>query len=321
MYIENIKINGLASLAPMAGVTDMAFRDICCILGASYTTSEMVSVKGLIYNDKKTLELIKKTNNNTPFAVQLFGNSPDDFAKATEIILAFKPDIIDINMGCPASKIIKSGSGSALMINPKLCGKIVEATKKISTIPVTVKIRSGFDENNITALEVAKSCEYYGASAITVHGRTAKQAYSGNVNLDIIKSVSSIVKIPVIGNGDISSLEDVEKMISYTGCSMVTIGRGALGNPWIFKEINFNPHKMLNPFYATIQEKINVIKNHLNKSIYLKGESRAIKEFRKHFAWYLKGTKSAKSLRKNIFSMNTYSEFEKLCSELLNNYL
>ncbi len=327
MLIGKVKINGTAVLAPMAGVTDRAFREICSMFGASALTSEMISVKGLIHHDKKTLKLLSDrkndcknsasceipTQNCPPFIIQLFGYDPNDFIEATKIVGEFNPDIIDINMGCPAPKIIKSGAGSYLMKNPELCGKIVDAVKRSSKVPVTVKIRSGIDSNHKNAVEVAKECEFYGAGAITIHGRTREQMYSGETDLEIIKSVVKNVSIPVIGNGDITNFQKAKYMIDCTGCKMVAVGRGALGNPWIFKSINSNKD-IPSP---TIDEKIKIMKLHIEKLILYKGEALAMTEARKHLSWYVKGIKCATVLRKHIFEMKSLNDFNVICNILL----
>lgn len=313
MYIGNVKINGVASLAPMAGITDRAFREICSLFGAAYITSEMISVKGLVFGDKKTLQLISHSDTGKPFSIQLFGSSPDDFAEAAQIISKYSPDIIDINFGCPAPKVIKSKAGSFLMKEPKLCGKIVSAVKKNSNLPVTVKVRSGFDNNNLNAVDVAKECEFYGADAITVHGRTCKQMYSGKSDLDIIKRVKDSVKIPVIGNGDIINYSTAKFMIDYTNCDIVAVGRGALGNPWIFQCIN----SKTDSFTPSISERVKLMKYHLDKLILYKGEACAMKEARKHLAYYTKGIPGSAAIRKEIFQMENYSDFLQICDTLL----
>ena len=309
MLIGNIKISGLASLAPMAGVTDRAFREICSAFGTSFLTSEMISTKGLIYKDKKTLELLSHKKDGKPFAVQLFGREPQDFYRAAEIVANLGADIIDINMGCPAPKIVKSGAGSYLMKEPKLCGEIVKAVKKAVKLPVTVKIRSGTDEHHKNAVQVAKECENNGADAITVHGRTREQMYAGNADLEIIKSVANSVRIPVIGNGDITSYKKAKLMLEFTGCQMVAIGRGALGNPWVFKNINSKDDS----FLPAIEEKIKVMKTHMEKLISYKGEDIGMKEARKHLSWYVKGINGAANLRKKIFEIKTFNDFLEVC--------
>ncbi len=315
MKIGNVTIKGKASLAPMAGVTDKAFREICSLFGASYFTSEMISAKGLIYKSEKTYSLIDHSEKERPFAVQLFGNCPEDFYKGIHLLEKYmdKIDIIDINIGCPAKKIIKEKSGSALMKNPKLCGEIVKAAKKASSVPVTVKIRSGWDEKHKNAVEVAQICESSGADAITVHGRTKEQGYSGKSDLEIIKKVKKNVKIPVIGNGDIKDFETAEKMMTYTNCDMVAIGRGAMGNPWIFKEINEG--RKVAP---TISEKIQVMQMHIEKLCTYKGEGVGIKESRKHIAQYIKNIHKASEFRKMAFLAKSKEELMDLCDALQN---
>ena len=316
MKIGNININGSAALAPMAGVTDRAFREICAMFGAAYFTSEMISTKGIIYGSKKTFSLSDHSENEFPFALQLFGNTPEDFKKAIQILGEHIPEIIDINMGCPATKIVKENSGSALMKNPDLCGEIVYAAKSVSPVPVTVKIRSGWSENTVNAPEVAKICEEAGASALTIHGRTKQQGYSGSCNLDIIKSVKEAVKIPVIGNGDITSPQDASAMTEYTGCDMVAIGRGAMGNPWVFSEINaINRGEKFNP--PTLQQKTAIMKLHIEKLCRYKGEARGIVEARKHLSCYVKDIKNASEIRRNIFSTKSKSELLSVIESVL----
>lgn len=307
MLIGNININGSAALAPMAGVTDRAFREICAMFGAAYFTSEMISTKGIIYGSQKTFSLSDRSDSEYPFALQLFGNNPKDFAEAIKSLGDRIPEIIDINMGCPATKIVKENSGSALMKNPELCGEIVYAAKSVSPVPITVKIRSGWSESTINAPTVAKICEEAGAAAITVHGRTKQQGYSGSCNQEIIKAVKTAVKIPIIGNGDITSAQNATDMIDFTGCDMVAIGRGAMGNPWIFSEINaLGTGKKFNP--PSIEEKISIMKLHIEKLCEYKGEHRGITEARKHLSCYVKEIKSASEIRRKIFSSKSKSE-------------
>lgn len=316
MYIGNVKIEGKATLAPMAGITDRAFREICALFGASYFTSEMISTKGLIYKSRKTFDLIDRSETDNPFAVQLFGNNPKDFAQAIQLLMDYMPDIIDINMGCPATKIVKENSGSALMKNPDLCGEIVRAAKAASPVPVTVKIRAGWDNKSINAVQVAKICEEAGADAITVHGRTREQGYSGFSDLNVIKEVKNSVKIPVIGNGDITSAEAAEKMMVFTKCDMVAVGRGAIGNPWIFAEINSKVgcEKIWHP--PPLTEKSEIMKKHIEKLCTYKDEERGIKEARKHIAGYIKDIPGAAVFRKSAFSTKNKKELLDLCDEI-----
>lgn len=316
MKIGNIDINKFASLAPMAGVTDRAFREICSLFGVAYFTSEMISAKGLIYNSQKTFRMLERSEMESPFAIQLFGSEPEDFKKAVYLLSESKPDIIDINMGCPATKIVKENSGSALMKNPKLCGEIVKAAVSESKVPVTVKIRSGWNKNNINAVKVAKICEYNGASSITVHGRTKEQGYSGISDLEVIKSVKDSVKIPVIGNGDVIDGNSAKRMKEYTGCDMIAVGRGAMGNPWIFSEINsmFSSENLF--IKPTLYERAEIMKLHIEKLCEYKGENVGIKEARKHIACYIKGIDGAANFRKLAFETKTKEELISLCYKL-----
>lgn len=316
MKIGNIEINKFASLAPMAGVTDRAFREICSLFGVAYFTSEMISAKGLIYNSQKTFRMLERSEMESPFAIQLFGSEPEDFKKAVYLLSESKPDIIDINMGCPATKIVKENSGSALMKNPKLCGEIVKAAVSESKVPVTVKIRSGWNKNNINAVEVAKICEYNGASCVTVHGRTKEQGYSGISDLEVIKSVKDSVKIPVIGNGDVIDGNSAKRMKEYTGCDMIAVGRGAMGNPWIFSEINsmFSSENLF--IKPTLYERAEIMKLHIEKLCEYKGENVGIKEARKHIACYIKGIDGAANFRKLAFETKTKEELISLCYKL-----
>ena len=307
MLIGDININKTASLAPMAGVTDRAFREICAMFGAAHFTSEMISTKGIVYGSQKTFSLSERSKSEYPFALQLFGNDPKDFSEAIKILGDRIPEIIDINMGCPATKIVKENSGSALMKNPELCGEIVYAAKSVSPVPVTVKIRSGWSDSTINAPTVAKICEEAGASAITVHGRTKQQGYSGTCNQEIIKAVKETVKIPVIGNGDIVSAENAADMLNFTKCDLVAIGRGAMGNPWIFSEINtLGNGEVFNP--PNIDEKIRIMKLHIEKLCEYKGEHRGITEARKHLSCYVKDIKNASEIRRKIFSSKSKTE-------------
>ena len=318
MKIGNVEIKGFAALAPMAGVADRAFRELCVEFGAAYVVGEMVSAKGITYNNDKSLELLEISDEERPCAIQLFGYEPDVMAKAAEMSLAYKPDIIDINMGCPAPKIALNHSGAALMKNPDLCGEIVNAVRNAVGVPVTVKIRKGWDDNSVNAVEVAKICEQSGASAVTVHGRTRQQQYMPPADWEIIKQVKKAVNIPVIGNGDITNAYQAVKMLEETGCDMVMIGRGALGNPWIFRDINMLIGNERVPFEVSETERISVLLRHIQKLCEYKGEYIGMKEARKHAAWYFKGIHGAASLRKRAGTLNTFDDLIELCKEALN---
>lgn len=294
-------------LAPMAGVTDMPFRYQCAKMGAGLTYTEMISAKGMVYNDKKTKELTHTHPAEAPCAVQLFGSEPDILARAAESFNS-RPDIavIDLNMGCPAPKIVKNHEGCALMQNEKLAAEIIKAVVKASEKPVTVKFRKGFDRHN--AVEFAKMAEDAGVKAVTVHGRTRDQFYSGKADWEVIAQVKEAVKIPVIGNGDVFCPEHAVQMLKQTGCDAVMVGRGAHGNPWIFQRIlHYIYYGELLP-WPTDDEKYRVIHEHYQMAIELKGEATAVKEMRKHLAWYLKGMPGAARLRTVVFTLSSSSE-------------
>ena len=312
--IGNVELENNIFLAPMAGVTDKAFRKIVQSFGAFLTCTEMISSKALHYKDKKTEKLMDVQGEKRPIAIQLFGSESKIMGEAAENVCNLC-DIIDINLGCPAPKIVKNGDGSKLLQEPKKIEKILSEVVKKSTVPVTVKIRSGWDKEHIVAEEVAKIAENTGASAITIHGRTKEQYYSGDVDLEIIKKVKKSVKIPVIGNGDINSAEAAKKMLEYTGVDGIMIGRAALGNPWIFLEIIEylkNGKKFQGP---SNKEKLKIMLKHLEYEIEEKGETIAVKEMRKHFSWYIKNLPDAAKARESINKAETELELESIIKE------
>lgn len=316
MKIGTIELEGHAALAPMAGVADRAMRELCMEFGAGYCVSEMVSSKGIAYNSKKSAELMEISDTERPCAVQIFGTEPDTMADAARFALRYRPEVIDINMGCPAPKIAGSGSGAALMRNPALCGRIVQAVSRAVDIPVTVKIRAGFDKDHLNAVEVAKIAEQNGAQAVIVHGRTKEQFYAPPVDYDIIREVKKALSIPVIGNGDIVGAKSAQFVMEYTGCDYLMVGRGALGNPWVFREINeyFDKGIIIDP--PTLDEKCDILLRHIKSAVEYKGEYVGMREARKHTAYYLKGFKNAAKLRNLAFSMETLSDLEELIGEI-----
>lgn len=317
MILGNLEIKEKAALAPLAGVADRAFRELCRGYGAAYTVCEMASAKGISLGDKKSADLLSITETERPAGSQIFGNSPETMVIAAKKALEFEPDFIDINMGCPAPKVASSGGGALLMKNPVLAAEIVKAVVEVSTVPVTVKMRSGWDDNNINAVELAKRCEDAGASAITVHGRTKVQMYAPPVNTDIIKQVKQAVSIPVIGNGDVIDGPSAAKLMEDTGCDMVMIGRGALGRPWIFSQINaYLEHEVLLP-EPTVTEKMFVMLKHIEKLCEYKGERVGIREARKHAAWYTKGLHGAANYRARIGLINSVEELRQIALELI----
>lgn len=315
--IGNVKIRRTAALAPMAGVADRAYRLMSKKFGAAYLVSEMVSAKGICYGDKKTAQLCTVTDEERPMAVQLFGSEPEFMSEAVKIVLEYCPDIIDINMGCPVPKVINTGSGSALMKNVSLAAEITSAAVKAAEgVPVTVKFRSGWDSSQINAVEFAKAVENAGASAITVHGRTREQFYSGEADRMIISRVKQAVGIPVIGNGDVTDLDSCRKMYEETECDMVMIGRGSYGNPFVFSEIDsFYSGNPYNP--PSVEEKMHVMLEHIRLILDLseKPEEPAMHEARKHAAWYMNGCYGSAKFRARCYQLSSYSEAEALAEE------
>lgn len=317
MNIGNLKINGFAALAPMAGVADRAFRELCTSYGASYVISEMVSSKGLTMQDKKSKELLYLSDKERPAGAQIFGDNPAIMADAALKTLSFNPDFIDINMGCPAPKIAGNGGGSALLKNPPLISEIVESVVKVSPIPVTVKIRIGWDGETINAVEIAKRIEAAGASAVTVHGRTRTQMYAPPVYIDEIAKVKQAVSIPVIGNGDIVDGKSALEMLKNTGCDFLMVGRGALGRPWIFKNIEayLTDGTVLGD--PDISERMRVMTEHIALICEYKGERVGMREARKHAAWYIKGIRGAAALRQEVGTLSDMDQLHALAQRII----
>ncbi len=318
MNINGLKIENKAVLAPMAGFCDIVMRKVCDDYGAGFTVSEMVSARALNYGDKKSHSLMQNFNRQNPYGIQLFGFDPVDFAVATKEVLKYKPDFIDINMGCPAPKIVKNASGSALMNNIPLAKEIARTVvDNANGTPVSVKMRKGWDNDSITALELATACEEVGVSFLTVHGRTRKQMYSLGVDYDIIKDVKSCVNIPVFANGDIKNVEDVKNVLDYTKCDGVMIGRAALSSPWVFKQIKeyFNGEKISDE--PTLYEKMQLLLWHLEKLCEVNGETLGMKKSRSHVALYLKGLHNASQFRYLSNSLATLSDAQNLVNQIL----
>ena len=321
--MDNLNIGGVplkshAVLAPMAGVSDRAYRELCVRFGAAYCVSEMVSSKALSFNSKKSEKLMEISDLERPCGIQIFGDDPKCMADAAKHALENKPDIIDINMGCPAPKISSNGSGSALMKNPRLCGEIVKAVTAVTDIPVTVKIRKGWDDDSVNAVEVAKICESAGAAAITVHGRTRQQYYKPPVDYDIIRAVRESVSVPVIANGDIDSAERAKEVMDITGCDLVMIGRATLGNPWIFSQINAyleNPNVKIHT--PNLEERLGVMIEHIGKMVEYKGEHMAMLQARKLVVGYFKGMKGAAALRNEAGKIKTLDDLYELRQKAL----
>lgn len=308
MKIGNLNLENIAFLAPMAGIADRAFRELCVQFGAAYTVTEMVSSKGLTMGDKKSAELLT-IGNERPCGAQIFGDDPQIMAQAAIKCLEFKPDVIDINMGCPAPKVAMNGGGASLMKNPQLAYEITKAVVEAVDLPVTIKIRKGWDDDSVNAIEMATLAQKAGASAIAVHGRTRQQMYSGTVDYQIIADVKKAVDIPVIANGDIIDEQTAAIMLEKTNADAIMIGRGALGNPWLFSRINaYLGECRVMPEPSTI-EKMNVMLKHIQKIIEYKGEYTAMREARHHAAYYTKGMRGGARLRAEI---SKYEHFEQL---------
>ena len=315
--MDNLNIGGVplkshAVLAPMAGVSDRAYRELCVRFGAAYCVSEMVSSKALSFNSKKSEELMEISDLERPCGIQIFGDDPKCMADAAKHALENKPDIIDINMGCPVPKIVNNKEGSALMLNPELAGRIVKEVSKAVSLPVTVKFRKGFDADHINAPEFAQIMEENGAAAVAVHGRTRVQYYTGQADWDIIRDVKNAVSIPVIGNGDIFKGEDAVKMRDYTGCDGIMVARGAKGNPWIFREVKAALSGKPIPERPTEEEVISMLLRHAQLSGQYKGEKMGIREMRKHTAWYTTGMHGSSTLRNKVNQVETFDALQEL---------
>lgn len=317
--IGNVKIKKTAVLAPMAGVADRAHRLMCRKFGAAYCVSEMVSAKGICYSDRKTAELCTITADERPMGIQLFGSEPEFMSKAVEIVLHYEPDIIDINMGCPVPKVVGTGAGSALMKDAELAAEITEAVVKAAgNVPVTVKMRSGWNAGNTSAVELSKKLESAGAAAVTIHGRTRDQFYSGTADMEIIREVKNAVKIPVIGSGDVTDLNSCNEMYRRTGCDLVMIGRGSYGNPFVFEQIDaaLSGRPYTPP---SVEKRMQTMLSHIRLIIEISGKSEelAMHEARKHAAWYMNGFYGSAKFRGRCYQLSSYAEAEKLAEEFV----
>lgn len=316
MKIGDIEISGFAALAPMAGVADRAMREICRAHGSAFSVGELTSSKGVSVGDKKSQTLLFCSDKERPMASQLFGREPETMAEAAKKALEYSPDFIDINMGCPAPKVSGNGGGSALLKDLTLAEKIVKAVVDAVDIPVTVKIRTGWDEDSIVAPELAKMCENAGAKAITIHGRTKKQMYAEGIDFKTIEKTVKAVDIPVIANGDITDGKSAKYMYEATGCDFVMVGRAARGNPFIFEEINaFMENKEYTP--PTLKERFETLMEQVRLMVEYKADHRAFLEARKHTAWYMQGLKGAAELRRLSGAVYSFEDIEAVCQKAL----
>ena len=321
MKIGNVQLDNEVFLSPMAGVTDLPFRTICKEKGCGMLYTEMINAKALCYDDENTKKMLRMDKDEHPVAVQIFGSDPEFMGKAAIIMNQYPNEILDINMGCPAPKVIKNGDGSALMRNPKLAAEVLTAVVKNSEKPVTLKIRKGWDDDSVNAVEIAKIAEECGISALAIHGRTREQFYSGKADWDIIAEIKQAINIPVIGNGDVFEVEDAVNMLEKTKCDAIMIGRGAQGNPWIFNRIN---HYMKTGEILpepTLEEKITTAIRHMNLAVAEHGDYVAVREMRKHIGWYLKGLKNSAKYREQINKITDYKEVIAMLEEYMQHSL
>ena len=321
MKIGNVNLDNEVFLTPMAGVTDLPFRLICKEKGCGMLYTEMINAKALCYDDENTKKMLKIEDEEHPIAVQIFGSDPEYMGKAAAIMNQYPNEILDINMGCPAPKVIKNGDGSALMRNPKLAAEVLKAVVKNSEKPVTLKIRKGWDDDSVNAVEIAKIAEECGISALAIHGRTREQFYSGKADWDIIAEIKQSINIPVIGNGDVFEVQDAVNMLEKTKCDAIMIGRGAQGNPWIFKRINHYMRTGEILPEPTLEEKITTAIKHMNLAVAEHGDYVAVREMRKHIGWYLKGLKNSARYRDQINKITDYKEVIAMLEEYMQHSL
>lgn len=316
MYLSKEKLKSGALLAPMAGVADRSMRELCMENGAIACIGEMASSKGISMNDRKSSELLSLSDAERPAGVQIFGDVPEIMARAAELCMKYDPDFIDINMGCPAPKVAGNGGGSALMKRPELAAKIVAACVKVSPVPVTVKMRAGWDSDCINAPELAVMCEQAGAAAITVHGRTKKQMYAPPVDLDVIAEVKRAVNIPVIGNGDIIDGKSAKMMFDITGCDGIMVGRGALGRPWVFKQIaKYLEDETVLP-EPPVGERMDIMLRHISALIANKGDYIGIREARKHSSWYIRDIHGAAAFRRELGTLESFEQLKAIAEKV-----